>query len=96
MNFFSARKLIGEETKEELKCIRCGDRPNIVQVMLDPRRGKTLRMYECRWGDLRARPSTHCMARTYQNSMPLSKPVDFVALCSEIDNRVTGAGAEVR
>jgi hypothetical protein len=45
MNFFSARKLTGEATKEELKCIRCGDRPNIVQVMLDPRRGKTLRMY---------------------------------------------------
>ena len=38
MNFFSARKLIGEETKEELKCIRCGDRPNIVQIMLDPRK----------------------------------------------------------
>jgi hypothetical protein len=40
MNFFSARKLIGEETKEELKCICCGDRPNIVQGTLDPRRGK--------------------------------------------------------
>jgi hypothetical protein len=53
MNFFSARKLTGEETKEELelKCIRCGDRPNIVQIMLDPRRGKTLRMYECRCGE---------------------------------------------
>jgi hypothetical protein len=51
MNFFSARQLIGEETKEELKCIRCGDRPNIVQVMPDPRRGKTLRMYECRCGE---------------------------------------------
>ena len=51
MNFFSARKLIGEETKEELKCIRCGDRPNIVQAMLDPRRGKTPRMYECRCGE---------------------------------------------
>ena len=48
MNFFSTRKLTGEETKEELKCIRCGDRPNVVQIMLDPRRGKTLRMYECR------------------------------------------------
>ena len=48
MNFSSARKPTGEETKEELKCIRCGDRPNIVQIMLDPRRGKTLRMYECR------------------------------------------------
>ena len=44
MNFFCARKLIGEETKEELKCIRSGD---IVQVMLDPRIGKILRMYEC-------------------------------------------------
>src|SRR5258708_38022876 len=51
MNFSSARKLTGEETKEELKCIRCGDRPNIVQIMLDPRRGKTLRMYECRCGE---------------------------------------------
>jgi hypothetical protein len=51
MNFFSAPKLTGEETKEELKCIRCGDRPNIVQIMLDPRRGKTLRMYECRCGE---------------------------------------------
>ena len=50
MNFFSTRRLTGEETKEELKCIRCGDRPNIVQVMLDPRRGKTLRMYECPCG----------------------------------------------
>jgi len=26
----------------------------------------------------------------------LTKPIDFVALRSEIDNRVTGAGAEVR
>ena len=34
MNFFSARKLTSEETKEELKCIRCGDRPNIVQICL--------------------------------------------------------------
>src|SRR5216684_6642945 len=40
MNFFGTRKLTGEETKEELKCIRCGDRPNIVQIMLDPRRGR--------------------------------------------------------
>ena len=54
MNFFGTRKLTGEETeetKEELRCIRCGDRPNIVQIMLDPRRGKTLRMYECRCGE---------------------------------------------
>jgi hypothetical protein len=51
MNFSSARKLTGEETKEELKCIRCGDRPNTVQIMLDPRTGKTLRMYECRCGE---------------------------------------------
>ena len=51
MNFSSARKPTGEETKEELKCIRCGDRPIIVQIMLDPRRGKTLRMYECRCGE---------------------------------------------
>jgi len=51
MTFFSARKLIGEETKEVLKCIRCGDRPNIVQVMLDPRRGEALRMYERRCGE---------------------------------------------
>ena len=34
MDFFSIRKLTGEETKEELRCIRCGDRPNIVQIML--------------------------------------------------------------
>jgi len=51
MNFFSARKLTAEETREELKCIRCGDRPTIVQIMLDPRRGKTLRVYECRCGE---------------------------------------------
>jgi hypothetical protein len=37
--------------KQELKCIRCGDRPNTVQIMLDPRTGKTLRMYECRCGE---------------------------------------------
>jgi hypothetical protein len=53
MNFFSARKLIGEETKEELKCVRCGDRPNIVQVMLDPRRGKTIRMYHLHGAGIR-------------------------------------------
>ncbi len=40
MNFFSTRKLTGEETKEELKCIRCGDRPSIVQVMLAPAEAK--------------------------------------------------------
>jgi hypothetical protein len=51
MNFSSARKLIGEETKEELKCIRCGHRPTIVQIMLDPRRGKTFRIYECQCGE---------------------------------------------
>jgi DNA-directed RNA polymerase subunit RPC12/RpoP len=51
MNLFSTHKLIGEEIKEEFRCIRCGDRPNIVQIMLDPRRGKTLRVYECRCGE---------------------------------------------
>ena len=51
MNFFSTHTLSREETKEELRCIRCGDRPKIVQIMLDPRRGKTLRVYECRCGE---------------------------------------------
>ena len=51
MSFFSTHKLTSEEAKEEFRCIRCGDRPNIVQIMLDPRRGKTLRMYECRCGE---------------------------------------------
>ena len=51
MNFFSTHKLTSEETKEEFRCIRCGDRPNIVQIMLDPRSGTTLRMYECRCGE---------------------------------------------
>jgi len=36
MNFFSTHKLISEEIKEEFRCIRCGDRPSIVQIMLDP------------------------------------------------------------
>jgi hypothetical protein len=35
MNFFSTHKLISEESKEEFRCIRCGDRPNIVQIMLE-------------------------------------------------------------
>jgi len=51
MNFFSTHSPSGDETKEELRCIRCGDRPKIAQIMLDPRKGKTLRMYECRCGE---------------------------------------------
>jgi hypothetical protein len=38
MNFFSIRRLTGEEREELIRCIRCGDRPNIVQIMLDPRK----------------------------------------------------------
>ena len=51
MNLFSARKLTGEATRKSSSAFAAVIGPNIVQVMLDPRRGKTLRMYECRCGE---------------------------------------------
>ena len=65
MNFFGARKLIGEETKE-LNCIRCGDRPNIVQVMFDPRRGGGL----ARVGASPETSARHSRLRPWMSGLP--------------------------
>jgi hypothetical protein len=41
---------IGGESRE-LLCDRCGAQPKLIQKMLDPRKGHTLRMYSCTCGE---------------------------------------------
>jgi len=37
--------------RPEVRCGRCAAEPRLVQEMLDPRTGSTLRMYKCHCGE---------------------------------------------
>ena len=39
----------GTESRE-VRCDRCGAKPKLIEKMLDPRKGQTLRMYNCTCG----------------------------------------------
>lgn len=49
MNYFSGDKLFGPKTIEERRC-PCGAMPKLVQKMMDPHRGLTVRIFECQCG----------------------------------------------
>ena len=50
MNFFSGEKFSGPKTREERRC-KCGAQPRLIHKMMDPKRGLTVRMFECRCGE---------------------------------------------
>jgi hypothetical protein len=50
MNFVSADKIVGDKTNEFPRC-RCGAQPRLVLKMLDPRKGRTILMFECKCGE---------------------------------------------
>jgi hypothetical protein len=50
MNFYSGDKLNGSKTREDRRC-RCGAQPKLAQKMLDPRRGTTIRVFQCQCGE---------------------------------------------
>jgi hypothetical protein len=50
MNYFSSDKLSGSKTREERWC-KCGAQPALKHTMMDPRRGFTVRVFECRCGE---------------------------------------------
>jgi hypothetical protein len=47
----SGGKLSGKETREDRRCAKCDAQPRLVHKILEPRTGKTIRMYECKCGD---------------------------------------------
>jgi hypothetical protein len=50
MHLFSTEKIAHEEIKEERRC-RCGAQLRLVRKMLDPRKGRTIRVFECECGE---------------------------------------------
>jgi hypothetical protein len=48
MNFFS-NEFSAPKTLETPQC-RCGAQPRVVRKMMDPKTGKTARMFECQCG----------------------------------------------
>jgi len=50
MNYFSNEKFYGAKAHEDRRC-RCGAQPKLAHKMMDPRRGLTIRMFECRCGE---------------------------------------------
>ena len=51
MNFFSSDKPSGKETREDRRCQRCDAQPRLVRQILDPRTGRSIRMFECKCGE---------------------------------------------
>ena len=39
------------QPEDELRCAACSAVPRLIQRMLDPRSGKTLRLYRCQCGE---------------------------------------------
>jgi hypothetical protein len=39
-----------KETREDRRCTKCDAEPRLIHRMLDPRTGKTIRMFECKCG----------------------------------------------
>jgi hypothetical protein len=50
MNYFSSEKFIGSKTREEQRC-NCGAQPKLIHKLLDPKRGLTVRVFECLCGE---------------------------------------------
>ena len=51
MDSFGSDKMARQEAKEEdRRCVRCGAEPNLVRKILDTRKGRAVRMFECRCG----------------------------------------------
>jgi hypothetical protein len=50
MNYFNNDKFFGLKTREEQRC-KCGAQPDLVRKIMDPVRGLTVRMFECRCGE---------------------------------------------
>jgi len=50
MNFFSIDKFSGQKTHEVSRCIECDAEPRLVHNILEPRTGRTIRMFECKCG----------------------------------------------
>jgi len=52
MNFFGVQRIWNKETRADRGCPRCEEaRLRLVQTMLDPRKGKTIRIFECQCGE---------------------------------------------
>ena len=49
MNFFSINEFSDPKTLREPQC-KCGAQPRVVRKMMDPRTGRTVRMFECQCG----------------------------------------------
>jgi hypothetical protein len=51
MDSFGSDKMARQAAKEEDRsCVRCGAEPNLIRKLLDTRKGRTVRMFECRCG----------------------------------------------
>jgi hypothetical protein len=50
MNYYNGDKLSGKEIREDRRCVKCDAQPLMVLRMLDPRSGRTIRMFECKCG----------------------------------------------
>ena len=50
MNYFSTDQFEGFKTQEDHRC-KCGALPKLSHKMLNPRRGTTIRMFECGCGE---------------------------------------------
>ncbi len=51
MNYFSTKTLRGSKTDEDDRCDRCGAQLKLISRMMDPRRGRTARIYRCQCGE---------------------------------------------
>jgi hypothetical protein len=51
MNYFSTGKISGSKAREDRRCSHCGAQPKLVSKMMDPRRGRTVRVFECVCGE---------------------------------------------
>ena len=49
MNLISSDTNSGPKVREQLPC-KCSAQPMIVRKMMDPKTGKTVRMFECQCG----------------------------------------------
>ena len=49
MDFINSDAYPGPNVREEPSC-KCGAQPRIVRKMMDPKTGKTVRMFECQCG----------------------------------------------
>jgi hypothetical protein len=50
MNYYSSETFSGSKTREERRC-GCGAEPRLARKMMDPKRGLTVRVFECQCGE---------------------------------------------